>query len=211
MNLKRALAAVLCVSSALCAAGCAPSSPKGNEGVTPSSSPSAARADAQVAASPAAEEKAQSPLPAPTGFVNDYAKAIGAETRAALEAKLRRLSERERIELAIVTVETTGDKEVSDYSLAVARGWGVGPPKGEGGGGLLLLLAVKDRKWWIRVSRALEADLPNEAATEIGHRMTPHLRQGNFDAAAASCVEGLVRHLAERRRFDADAVLTAKD
>ncbi|HEV2860326.1 MAG TPA: TPM domain-containing protein [Pyrinomonadaceae bacterium] len=189
MNLTRALAAVLCLSSALCAAGCA----------SPPSTSNNAR--------PAAEEKVQSPLPAPTGFVNDYAKAIGAETRAALEAKLTRLKASANVELAVVTVETTGGQDISDYSLAVAKGWGIGPPTGEEGGGVLLLVAVGDRQWRIQVARRLEADLPNEATAEIGKLMTPHLREGDYEAAVRACVEGLVRRLAARRGFDADEVL----
>lgn len=203
MNPKRALAAVLCVSSALCAAGCASSPSDSNVGGATLSSQGAAQSNARPAASPAAEEKVQSPLPAPTGFVNDFAKVIGAETKASLEAKLARLQKRERLELAVATVETTGGQSIDDYSLAVAKGWGIGPPKGEGGGGLLLMLAVNDRNWRIQVSRSLEADLPNDAAAEIGRRMTPHLRGGNYDAAVTACVEGLVKHLAARRGFDA--------
>lgn len=195
MNLKRALAAVLCVSSALCAAGCAPPSSTSNAGA------------ARPVASFGAGEKAQSPLPAPTGFVNDFAKVLGAEMRPTLDSKLTRLKQRQRIELAVVTVETTGGQDISDYSLAVARDWGIGPPKGEDGGGILLLLAVNDRRWWIQVTRSLEADLPNEVAAEIGERMTPHLRQSNYDAAVQTCFEGLVRRLAERRGFVADDVL----
>jgi uncharacterized protein len=203
MNLKSAFAAVLCVSSALCAAGCASSPSARNDGGPALSFRGAARTNA----SPAAGEKVQSPLPAPTGFVNDYAKVVGAETRAALEAKLARLKERARVELAVATVETTGGRDIFDYSLAVARGWGIGPPKGEDGGGVLLLLSVNDRQWWIQVTRSLEADLPNETTDEIGRRMTPHLRADNYDAAVRACVEGLVKHLAARRGFDAEAVL----
>ena len=204
MNIKNAPAAVvLCVSSALWPAGCASSSSPRDEGRAAFSFQGAAQSNAR----PGAEEKVQSPLPAPTGFVNDYAKVLGAEMRASLESKLTRLKERQRIELAVVTVETTGGRDINAYSLAVARGWGVGPPKGEDGGGVLLMLAVKDRTWRIQVSRPLEGDLPNEATAEIGERMTPHLREGRYDAAVQTCVEGLVRHLAARRGFDADGVL----
>lgn len=207
MNLKRASAALLCISSALCAAGCASSSSTSNRGGASLSSRGAAQSNARPGASPTAEGKAQSPLPAPTGFVNDFAKVIGAETKAALEAKLARLKESERIELAVLTVETTGGQNASDYSLAVAKDWGIGPPKGEEGGGVLLMLAVKDRAWWIQVSRSLEADLPNETTVEIGRQMTPHLRQANFDAGVTAGVEGLVRRLAERRGFNAEEIL----
>ena len=107
-------------------------------------------------------------------------------------------------------IETTGGADINDYSMSVARGWGVGPPKGQEGGGLLLLIAVKDRKWRIQVSRALEADLPNEATAEIGDRMRPHFSRGDYGAAVNECVEGVVRRLAARRGFDAEDVPGSK-
>src|SRR5688500_1628405 len=144
-------------------------------------------------------EITDSPLPAPTGFVNDFAEVLAPEAEARLEETLKRLKERENIELAVVTVGTTGGRDIKDYSLAVARGWGVGPPEGQGGGGLLLLLAVEDRKWRIQVSRSLEADLPDDVAAQIGARMVPHLRAAQYAEAFGACVEGLVKRLAERR------------
>lgn len=151
-------------------------------------------------ASPAAE----SPLPPPEGFVNDFAEVIDAETERLLEERLARLKARARIEIVVATVETTGAQSIFDYSLAVARGWGIGPPAGEGGGGVLLLLATKDRRWQIHVSRSLEGDLPDDVAGEIGRSMTASLRAANYGEAVDGCVDGLVKRLAERRGFSTE-------
>jgi uncharacterized membrane protein YgcG len=144
-----------------------------------------------------------SPLPQPEGFVNDFADVIDEGAEAALEVRLRRLQERSKIELAVATVETTGGRSIYDYSLAVARAWGVGPPAGEEGGGVLLLLATADRKWRIQVSRGLEADLPDEVVGQIGSRMAPALRESRYADALDACVDALVQRLAERRGFPA--------
>jgi uncharacterized membrane protein YgcG len=144
---------------------------------------------------------AESPLPPPKGFVNDFANVIDARTEELLEAKLGLLKASARIEFAVATVETTGGQDILDYSLAVARGWGIGPPAGEGGGGLLLMFAVKDRKWRLQVSRSLEADLPNDMAGEMGKVMLPSLRAGHYGDAATKYVDALIKRLAERRGF----------
>jgi uncharacterized protein len=143
----------------------------------------------------------ESLLPKPRGFVNDFANVIDDRTEAALEARLTRLKARAKIELAVVTVETTGGQSVFDYSLALARAWGVGPPAGEEGGGVLLLLSTADRKWHIQVTRSLEADLPDEMVAQIGGLMIPALRDGRYGEAVNACVDGLVQRLAERRGF----------
>jgi len=111
-----------------------------------------------------------------------------AESKARLESALTELRDKAQIEFAVVTVETTGGQPIFDYSLAVARGWGIGPKDTSKGGGLLLMLAVKDRSWWLQVSRNLEKDLPNEVCKELGDRSKDLYRQGNYD-------EGLIRNV----------------
>src|SRR5205814_1235377 len=77
-----------------------------------------------------------------------------------MEKILRALKESGDIEFAVVTVKTTGDQDIFDYSLAVFRGWGIGSNEGEKNG-LLLLVAGDDRNYHIQVSRHLESDLPD--------------------------------------------------
>ena len=120
--------------------------------------------------------------------------------------KLKQLKERVNIEMAVATVETTGGRDIYEYSLAVARGWGLGPAEGEEGGGLLLLLATKDRRWRIQVSRSLAADIPDDVTAQIGGRMTDALRAGRHGEAVAKCVDDLIQRLAERRGFPGKAV-----
>src|SRR5688572_1621535 len=69
-----------------------------------------------------------SPLPAPTGFVNDYAGVIDEATRQQLETKLKKLKETTNpsVEIAVAIVRTTAERDIFDYSLAVARGWKIG-------------------------------------------------------------------------------------
>lgn len=168
---------------------------------------------AQVTPTPARVlPSAESPLPPPVGFVNDFAEVIDDTAEAQLEARLKRLQERAKIEVAVATVKTTGGQTIYDYSLAVARGWGIGPPAGEEGGGVLLLLASEDSKWRIQVSRSLEADLPDEVVGQIGAGMVPALREGRYGDAVNRCVDDLVRRLAARRGFSAkegDLILQA--
>jgi uncharacterized membrane protein YgcG len=90
------------------------------------------------------EQKTQSPLPPPTGFVNDYSSVLDEVTRNQLESTLAELKERSAIEFAVAVIDSTGGQPINDYSLAVARGWGIGPKDTTKGGGLLLLVAVKD-------------------------------------------------------------------
>src|SRR5215213_6420174 len=144
------------------------------------------------------------PLPQAEGFykyVTDNANVIDAGTKERLATILNRLKERADIEFAVVTVPTTGDRDIFDYSLALARGWGIGSKEGEKNG-LLLVVAVNDRKWQVQVSRHLEGDMPDTLAGEIARqRLVPQFRQGNYNQGINDFVQAAVATLAEKRGF----------
>ncbi len=151
---------------------------------------------------PASQEESKSPLPPPTGFVNDYAKVIDAPTEKELKAAIEKLKENSKIEFAVVTVDTTGDKSHNDYADAVARGWGIGP-KDKSGGGLILLIAIKDRRWVLRWSQSLADDL-DAIEHELKGLMTEPFRQGNYSEGIEMGVDAVISRLAERRGFSPD-------
>lgn len=141
------------------------------------------------------------PLPPPTGFVNDYAHVLAPAAKARLEAFFSELREKTDIEFAVVTVETTGTQPIFDYSLAVVRGWGVGPQETSKGGGLLLLLAIKDRQWRLQVSRGLEKDLPDEVSKELGEQSKELYRQGKYADGVIKYVKVIIERLERVRGF----------
>ncbi len=153
-----------------------------------------------------AEQESKSPLPPPTGFVNDYSNVLDETKKSQLESTLAQLKERSAIEFAVVFVNTTEGRPIDEYSMAVARGWGIGTKDTANGGGLLLLVAVKDNRWRIEVSRSLEKDLPNEVALEIGRLMNEPFRQQKYGEGVTMCVDAIIARLAERRGFVMDRI-----
>src|ERR1043165_5923451 len=151
-------------------------------------------------------QTAQSPLPQPNGYVNDYAGVIDAATKNRLETVLENLKTRANIEFAVVTVKTTGDKAIYDYSLAVARGWGIVSPDGEKMG-LLLLVAIDDRKYITQVSRHLEGDLPDSLTGQIQReKLVPQFKQNNYAQGIYDTAEAYIATLAESRGFTVEGI-----
>src|SRR5580658_365924 len=64
--------------------------------------------------------------PDPPQLVNDFAHVMTADQVASLEAKLVAYDDSTSIQIAIVTVPTTGDYAIEDYALKILRTWGVG-------------------------------------------------------------------------------------
>lgn len=154
-----------------------------------------------------AQTTAQPPIPQPNPprLVVDYADVIEPATEQRMETILENLQQRAGIEFAVVTVKTIGEGDIFDYGLAIARGWRIGPSTGEKEG-LLLLVAVDDRKFNIQVSRHLEGDLPDGLTGEINRRMRPYFRAGNYGQGLMEAVNTYVATLGKARGFSIEGI-----
>ena len=151
--------------------------------------------------SPQTKAEIKSLLPRPSGFVNDYANVFDSNSKQRLESLLGKLREKANIEFAVVTVDTTNGQPIFDYSLALAKEWGVGPKDPSKGGGLLLLLAIKDREWRLQVSRSLEKDLPNDVCKQLGDQSKEMYRQGRYVEGVEKYVKALINRLENAKGF----------
>jgi uncharacterized protein len=150
-------------------------------------------------------QNTESPLPKPQGYVNDYANVIAPATRQQMEEILTRLDQQQKIEFSVVTVPTTGGRDIFDYSLAVMRGWGIGSADKPG---LLLLVAVNDRKYFTQVSRHLEGDLPDGLVGQIQREtLVPAFKSNNYSQGLMNAVQTFVATLGEKRGFDPAPIL----
>jgi uncharacterized protein len=146
------------------------------------------------------------PLPVPFNPIVDNANVIDAETRQRLESIYLNLKERANIEFAVLTVPTTGDLEIFDFSMAVARGWGIGSKEGDQAG-LILVVAVQDRKYFTQVSRHLEGDLPDGLTGQIQReRLVPALRRQQYSKAILDTIQSYVATLAAKRNFTIEGI-----
>jgi len=155
-------------------------------------------------------QPAQSPLPSPTGYVNDYAGVIDGATKDQLETTLGNLDRQQKIQFAVVTIESTGGQDIFDYSLAVARGWGIGA-KDTSKPSLLLLVAIKDRKYFTQVSRHLEGDLPDGLVGEIQReQLVPAFKEAQYGQGLSDTVETYITTIANKNGFSTDTIFTPR-
>jgi len=133
--------------------------------------------------------------------VNDYAGVIDAAAKQQLETKIDdfKKSSNPQTELAIAIVRTTGDRDIFDYSLAVARGWKIGSDQADNPGALLFI-AVDDRKYFTQVSRDLEDELPDALAGSLQRQyLVPQFRQGDYAKGISDTIDAYIRTIQERR------------
>lgn len=155
-----------------------------------------------------AQSTTKSPIPLPEPFtpVVDYASVIDPDTRRRLEAIYKNLKERADIEFSVVTVPTTGDRDIFEYSLDIARGWGIGSKEGEKNG-FLLVVAVNDRKYFTQVSDHLEGDLTDGLVGQIQRdRLVPQFRRENYSQGIYDTIQAYVATVAEKRGFSIEGI-----
>jgi|KBSSwiStaDraftv2_1062776.scaffolds.fasta_scaffold71139_3 uncharacterized protein len=155
-----------------------------------------------------AQTAPQAPVPLPTPFtpIVDYANVIDAGTRQKLETIYLNLKDRAGIVFAVLTVPTTEGRDIFDYSLAVARGWGIGPKNAQTPS-FLLVVAIQDRKYFTLVSQHLEGDLPDGLVGQIQReRLVPAFKQGNYSKGIYDTVQANVATLAAKRGFSVDGI-----
>lgn len=135
-----------------------------------------------------------SPLPDPTGFVNDFAGVIDQTTKQQLEAKLKNFKETTSpsVEIAVAVIKTTGGRDISEYTLAVYRGWKIGSKEGDNPGALLLV-AIDDRKYFTEVGRDLEDELPDGLAGSLQRQyLVPEFKKGNYSKGISDTIDAYI-------------------
>ena len=157
--------------------------------------------------------KTESPLerPANGGRVGDFAGVIDAATRERLETKLKKLRDTTNppIEMGVAIVQSTEGQDPFDYSLKVARGWGIGT-KEQDNAGLLLFVSIGDRKYFTQISRDLEGDLTDGEAGQIQRNvLVPAFRAGNYAKGVEDTLDAYIQNIAQSRGFDASQITGA--
>ena len=133
---------------------------------------------------------AQIAIPAPRGYVNDFAGVLDAASVAHMEAVIGEVREKTRGEIAVVTLADIGDRAPSDVAVQIGRQWGVGA-KGAAGdpaknlGVVILLVPLKDHRRgtgqvFIATGRGAEGFLPDSRVGRIRDAMLPYLAREDY-------------------------------
>ncbi|GAV22762.1 TPM domain-containing protein [Carboxydothermus pertinax] len=120
------------------------------------------------------------PKPQKDIYVADYAGVLSAATREEILKVNRVLYAKSGAQIVVVTVNSLEGLPIEEYALAVLRQWGVG--SSEKNNGVVILVAIQDRKARIEVGYGLEGAIPDGKAGRIlRESMLPYFSQGDYD------------------------------
>jgi uncharacterized protein len=133
----------------------------------------------------------------PRGYVNDFANVLSQSARNQLTGLCTEVDQKAQAQIAVVTVKSLDGRPVEDYSISLATRWGIGPKQKDRG--VMILLAVEDRKYWTEVGYGLESILPDGKVGSFGREAVPYLRQRDYDAAVLLMTRNVAGVIAQDR------------
>lgn len=113
------------------------------------------------------------------GHVNDFANVISSEYNDKLTNLASELEQKTGAELAIATVKTISPQSIDMYGVGLFTKWGIGK-KGKDNG-VLIVMALEERKVFIAPGYGLEGILPDGVCGEIYRSiLRPNFKEGEF-------------------------------
>lgn len=123
--------------------------------------------------------------------VTDLTGTLAATTVAQLEQRLAVYDQRKGTQIAVLLIDSTAPEDIEQYGIRVVDKWKLGRTKVDDG--VLLLIAVKDRRMRIEVGYGLEGALPDAIAKRIiSDTITPLFKSGQFDTGVIAGVEAIL-------------------
>lgn len=125
------------------------------------------------------EGQLQRDLPSLNEPVIDQANLLSPAEKQAISQRILNLHNAGKGQIGVVIVPTTGQEDIFDYSMRVAEAWQLGSAKRDNG--LLMTIAVNDRRIQILTGYGLEGVLPDIVAGRIiNDKITPYFKQGQY-------------------------------
>jgi uncharacterized protein len=122
--------------------------------------------------------------------VHDEAHILSQDFTNRLEAYLKSGEDTTSNQIAVLVIPTLDDYPIEDYTLKVSEKWKLGQ-KGKDNG-VLLFIAVNDRKVRIEVGYGLEGVLTDALSSQIiRNEIAPYFRQGNYEDGIAAGVQAI--------------------
>jgi uncharacterized protein len=121
-------------------------------------------------------------LPEFTAPVVDSIGRVSAEVETQINSELISFQQSGGPQIAVAVIDTTGNATPENYSIDLARTWGIGDKEKDNG--VLLLIALEDRTLRIEVGSGVEGELTDVTAGRIVDSvMLPRLRANDVDGA----------------------------
>ena len=133
-------------------------------------------------------------MPALRGRVNDYAGVMKPEQIQAVDSQLAQLERDTGHQVAVLTIPTLDGEDIEGFSIRVAENWKIGKKGFDDG--VILVVAIKDRKLRLEVGYGVEGILPDAYAKRItADYIVPFFRSQDYGGGIVAGIDAVQKIL----------------
>ncbi|MCM3571039.1 YgcG family protein [Neobacillus mesonae] len=148
-------------------------------------------------------EDVQIPKPVGDIYVQDFADILSDTEKGQLNSFGRNIENQTTAQIAVLTVPTIGDRTIEEYANEAFRTYGLGNKKENNG--VLLVLAMKEKKIRIEVGYGLEGRIPDGKAGRIlDEYALPALKNGQPNQAILNTYQVLANEVLDEYGIKGD-------
>jgi uncharacterized protein len=131
-------------------------------------------------------------VPPLRGRVNDYAGVMRPDQAQALESQLAQFEQDTGHQVAVLTIPTLEGEDIEGFSIRVAENWKIGKKGFDNG--VILAVAIKDRKLRLEVGYGLEGVLPDAIAKRItSDYIVPRFRTQDYAGGIIAGIDAVLK------------------
>jgi len=133
-----------------------------------------------------------------SSYVNDYAGVLQSDSKTQTEDLIARVEKETNSEIAVAIINSLEGVSVEEYAVTLFEKWGIGKKKEDNG--VLLLVAIEDRKLRIEVGYGLEGTITDlEAGNIIDNVIVPKFKQNDYSTGVYDGVVAIANEIYEEK------------
>lgn len=138
-----------------------------------------------------ADASTPQPPAVPRDYVIDLANIIGSDTSAQLNTSLHNFEQKTSAQMLVLTVQSLDGQSIEEFAFNTKEEWKLGQKDKDNG--ILLVVALKERKYRFEVGYGLESVLPDSLIGAIGREnLVPYFRKGEYSTGIYNAMQTII-------------------
>ncbi|WP_251551520.1 TPM domain-containing protein [Neobacillus muris] len=138
-------------------------------------------------------EDVQVPMPVGDIYVQDFAQVLNQTEKSQLNQLGRSIEDQTTAQVAVLTIQSIGDRTIEEFANEAFRQYGIGSKQDNG---VLLVLAMNERKARLEVGYGLEGRIPDgKAGRIIDQYAIPYLKNQQPNRAVIETYKALANEV----------------
>jgi uncharacterized protein len=134
----------------------------------------------------------------PRDYVTDLAGIIRSDAKNRLNSFLQELEQKTTAQVLVLTVQSLDGQNIEEFAFNTKEKWKLGQ-KGKDNG-VLIVVAVKDRKYRFEIGYGLESALPDSMVGSIGRDyLVPFFRKGDYSTGITNATFAIIQVIAAQQ------------